>query len=90
MMRRLMLWVLGWLPRFVTSWLFRRGHIRTLSAALAASRPGDTIEVPQGNYRENLTLKAGVDIVGAADRSSIGCGATLPDDYDPTWGDEGP
>ncbi len=34
----------------------------TISAALAEARPGDTVEVYSGEYREQLRLKSGVDL----------------------------
>lgn len=41
-----------------------RGTYQTITAALAAASAGSTIYVRPGTYTENITLKAGVDIVG--------------------------
>ena len=40
-----------------------RAEYTTITAALAAASAGDTIGIKPGTYTENLTLKAGVDLI---------------------------
>jgi serine/threonine protein phosphatase PrpC len=43
----------------------------SIAAALAEARPGDTVEVLIGEYREQLTLKSGVNLRSAVPREAI-------------------
>lgn len=57
--------------KFIVDASAANGTHTTIAAALTDASSGDTIFVRQGTYTENLTLKAGVDIVSfPADRSS--------------------
>src|SRR5579884_1381959 len=38
----------------------------SITAALAKTRSGDTVQVERGDYRENVTLRDGVDLIAAA------------------------
>jgi len=44
---------------------------RTLTAALAAAQPGQTIEVAPGEYEGPLELKSGVSLVSRTPRAAI-------------------
>ena len=50
--------------KFVVSPTAGQGTHTTIAAALTAASSGDTIAIKQGTYTENLTLKAGVSLVG--------------------------
>jgi PPM family protein phosphatase len=41
------------------------GQFQSIAAAMAAARPGDTVEAPAGEYREQVRLKSGVKLVGS-------------------------
>jgi PPM family protein phosphatase len=43
----------------------------TISAALAAARSGDTVDVPIGEYREQVTLKSGVTLRSRVPREAV-------------------
>lgn len=62
-------------PR-VTTWIVdptaNVGTHQTITAALAASSSGDTIFVRPGTYVENITLPAGITIVGTPSTEEIG------------------
>jgi hypothetical protein len=46
------------------------GEYFTIQEALDAAQPGDRVEVAPGTYRQSLTLKAGVELVGTAGADS--------------------
>jgi serine/threonine protein phosphatase PrpC len=45
--------------------------IRTISAALAQARPGDTVLIAPGEYRENIRLREGVAVVAEESRGAV-------------------
>ncbi len=47
------------------------GGFATIGEALAAAQPGQSIEVAPGEYRERLTLRAGVAVVSRVPRAAI-------------------
>lgn len=53
--------------KFIVSATASNGTHTTLASAIAASSSGDIIFVRQGTYTENVTLKAGVTLVGWAE-----------------------
>ena len=46
-------------------------QLRSIAAALAEARPGDTVEVPRGEYREQVRLKDGVTLRSRVSREPI-------------------
>jgi serine/threonine protein phosphatase PrpC len=53
----------------------------TISEALATARPGQTVEVEPGDYREAIALRDGVDLVSRVPRGAVlraPQGATIP------------
>jgi serine/threonine protein phosphatase PrpC len=40
-------------------------QFQSIAAALAAARPGDTVEIPAGEYREQVRLKSGVNLIAS-------------------------
>ncbi len=40
-------------------------QFQSIAAALTAARPGDAVEVPAGEYREQVRLKSGVSLIGS-------------------------
>jgi serine/threonine protein phosphatase PrpC len=47
------------------------GGFATIAEALAQARPGDTIEVAPGRYRERLVLRSGVSLVSRTPRAAV-------------------
>ncbi|HLK69944.1 MAG TPA: protein phosphatase 2C domain-containing protein [Bryobacteraceae bacterium] len=47
------------------------GQYGTIASAIADARSGDTVEVPIGEYREQLTLKSGVNLRSQVPREAI-------------------
>jgi serine/threonine protein phosphatase PrpC len=47
------------------------GDFRTIGEALAAARPGQTVEVAPGEYREQLRLRSGVALVSRTPRGAV-------------------
>jgi hypothetical protein len=47
------------------------GQFASITAALAEARRGDTVEVPIGEYREQVTLKSGVNLRSTVPREAI-------------------
>ena len=47
------------------------GAYPTIAAALAAARPGDTVDVPIGEYREPVALKSGVTLRSRVPREAV-------------------
>ncbi|PWU07613.1 MAG: hypothetical protein C5B51_09765 [Terriglobia bacterium] len=45
--------------------------LQTIQEAVAAARPGDTVEVPAGEYREQVHLKGGVTIRSRLPREAV-------------------
>jgi serine/threonine protein phosphatase PrpC len=46
-------------------------HFPTISSALTEARPGDTVEVPLGEYAEPVALKSGVALVSRIPREAV-------------------
>lgn len=51
----------------------------TISEALAEARPGQTVEVAPGEYREAVTLREGVALVSATPRGAVILPPVVPD-----------
>ncbi|MBZ5727649.1 MAG: protein phosphatase 2C domain-containing protein [Acidobacteriia bacterium] len=47
------------------------GAFASIAAAMAAARPGDTVEVPGGEYREQVHLKSGVTLRSRVPREAV-------------------
>jgi hypothetical protein len=47
------------------------GGFATIGEALAAAKPGQTIEVAPGEYRERLVLRAGIALVSRTPRAAV-------------------
>jgi serine/threonine protein phosphatase PrpC len=47
------------------------GGTATITAALATARPGQTVEVAPGEYRETVQLRDGVDLVSRVPRGAV-------------------
>jgi serine/threonine protein phosphatase PrpC len=47
------------------------GGLATIAEALAQARPGDTIEVAPGRYRERIVLRSGVSLVSRTPRGAL-------------------
>jgi PPM family protein phosphatase len=48
-----------------------RGPLTSISAALADAREGDTIYVSGGEYREQITLKSGINLIARPPRAAV-------------------
>jgi serine/threonine protein phosphatase PrpC len=53
------------------TWTVGANYLPTISAALAQAQDRDTIDVSPGEYREQLTLKTGVNIIARPARDAI-------------------
>ncbi len=58
-------------PRTLTVGAAAPGAYPTISAALAAARPGDTVDVPIGEYHEQVNLKSGVTLRSRVPREAV-------------------
>ncbi|RPJ41361.1 MAG: DUF1565 domain-containing protein, partial [Candidatus Latescibacterota bacterium] len=57
-------------PAFATTY-FVPGSYTTIQKALNASKSGDVVQVSPGTYLENISVKAGVQLIGSGPENTI-------------------